>query len=61
MGFPFIKTELLAANPSQVTDVADWKSIIPENSPTPLSEIEEHVTELSRPTPPPESVTGMRD
>lgn len=61
MGFPFIKTELLATNPSEVTDVADWKSIIPENSPTPIMEIKEHVTELSRPAPPPASVTGTRD
>lgn len=47
--FPFIKSELLTTNPSEVPDISDWQKLVPLSSPTPVSEIEDHLAELFRP------------
>lgn len=48
-GFPFIKTELVQKNPQRLVDAVQWRSMVPDNSPVPLSMLEEHLASLERP------------
>lgn len=46
--FPFIKTELIQINPSNIPDVSDWVQLVDENSVCSVNEIMQHLVEAQR-------------
>lgn len=40
---PFLKTQLVARNPGQLPDVAEWAQIVPPDSPCPVTVIQAHL------------------
>lgn len=47
MGFPYIKTELLVANPAAMPDVMEWPDLIGPDSPVTANEIREHLESVA--------------
>jgi Rhamnan synthesis protein F len=47
--FPFLKTELIRRNPVHLPGVAEWRTLVPPDSPCPPEVIEAHLATLEAP------------
>ena len=47
--FPFLKTELIRRNPVRLPGVAEWRTLVPPDSPCPPEVIEAHLATLEAP------------
>jgi hypothetical protein len=45
-GFPFLKTELIRHNPSGLPAVTEWQTLVPADSPCPLTMMRAHLATL---------------
>ena len=48
--YPFLKTELIQRNPARLPAVTEWQTLVPADSPCPLSVIEAHLATLEAPS-----------
>jgi len=44
--YPFVKTELIRRNPARLPEIAQWHTVVPPGSPSPLAMIRAHLATL---------------